>query len=287
MGNDSRRPWTHVVYVNASLVETKILEISRRRQIPVVAVQWIFDSYKANARLPTDSYVVESATSPSAAAAPEAPTCFFDAAVLAGHRVLISPSALGSDGRLPQMAEELGAEAQTWRNAEELVQLLRKAVELGQDSAARTGEAETNGDADAGAAVAGRHHVVVVLEKEDLDGPSGEPIRSCMETSRGTFVQPLWLSESYTQRRRMPPQEFGVLLTSEAAESQVEASPQPAGKRPRVDGATYAWQSDASTKLYELAEESRAKEMQSKAQQKVNEGLRLAESRREPSRLAG
>merc|ERR1712226_509500 len=91
---DSRRPWTHVVYVNASLVEAKTLEIARRRQIPVVAVQWIFDSYKANARLPTDSYVVESVTSPSAAAAPEAP-CFFDTAVLAGHRLLISPSALG------------------------------------------------------------------------------------------------------------------------------------------------------------------------------------------------
>ena len=72
--NDSRRPWTHVVCVNASHLDVKILEKTRRRQIPLVTVQWILDSYMANARLSTDSYAVESMTSPSSAAAPSAPT---------------------------------------------------------------------------------------------------------------------------------------------------------------------------------------------------------------------
>ena len=54
------------------------------------------------------------------------PTRFFDAAVLAGHRVLISPSSLGSNMKLLQMAEELGAETQTWRDTDELIELLRE-----------------------------------------------------------------------------------------------------------------------------------------------------------------
>jgi len=43
----------------------------------------------------------------------------------------------------------------------------------------------------------------------------------------------------------------------------------------------YAWQSAASTRLTELAEDSRLRALQVKQQQKLSEGIRLADLRRE------
>jgi hypothetical protein len=269
---DSRKAWTHVVCVNASRVDEKIFVTARRKQIPVVTLQWIFDSFKANARLPFDSYVVELESLRNAAGAPTEPVHNIDiaAGVLAGHRILISPYALGSNddgGRLPQLAEELGAvEVQTWRNAKEFEELLRKAI----TAAAEAQDGATDDNA-----------VVIVLEHED---PEHELVRcNCVNSScEGThFVHPSWLLDSFTQRRRMPFDAFEIpLLPSEVATNgclggtAVAASP---GKRRRVDdGATYAWQSDASTRLNKLAEDSRLKEIQTKAQQKVDTGLRRA-----------
>jgi len=112
---------THVVCAEPELLDEKIRDVAQKRQIPVLTLEWLFDCFKLNARQPEDKYTVSSiraqiATKAGAVGAQES----FAAAVLAAHEVLISPAALGSDERLLQMAEELGATALTWRSAEEL-----------------------------------------------------------------------------------------------------------------------------------------------------------------------
>jgi len=132
-----------MLYVQPELLDEKIRDVAQKRQIPVLTLEWLFDCFKLNARQPEDKYTVSSiraqiATKAGAVGAQES----FAAAVLAAHEVLISPAALGSDERLLQMAEELGATALTWRSAEELQEALQaRGVVLG---GAKTNECPLN-----------------------------------------------------------------------------------------------------------------------------------------------
>merc|ERR1719203_903533 len=69
--------------------------------------------------------------SQGARAEPASPSCpNFPSGILAEHDILISPSALGSDAGLPQMAEELGGTVRAWLSADELASLLESSEVL-------------------------------------------------------------------------------------------------------------------------------------------------------------
>jgi len=124
---------------------------------------------------------------------------------------------------------------------------------------------------------AGRPQVLVLVDAEEVGGATpalASLLAALGSEARGLFVLPTWLSETYQQRRRLPLEAFAALLAEDAE--------RPEPKRQRLDEATYAWQPAELKRLEELAEDSRARELQSKVQQKVNEGLRLAELRKAP-----
>lgn len=278
---------THIVCVIPELLDPKLREAAQRRRIPVVTVQWLSECFATNARQPETRF---SLSEPSAAAPPPParqldagvqPTQSFAATVLAGHDVLISPSVLGSRAQLPQMAEELGASVHTWRSAEELKALLEHP---NASSVARAAEPGCAVDAPAAevAGEVGRRQTVVLLDREeasDGSGPLASFIAGLGTERRSLFVLAAWLSETFRQRRRLPLENFGAL----PAEEPERAPP----KRPRLGEAVYAWEPPGWAKLEELAEDSRARAMQSKVQEKVNEGLRLVQLRRQPSCLGG
>jgi len=266
---------THVVCVLPALTDSRLAESARKRQIPLVSAQWLFACFNSSGRQPEEQYSVkvdgsqaadgrdyffnpESAEGATGGVA--ALLTSFAATVLANHHICISTSALGSHPKLPQMADELGAaRVDTWRSVAELRALLEESTTknpLGQ--------------------------MVALLDKEQVCGVD-EELASFLDAlnpeSRSIFVLPSWLSETYSQRRRLPLDSFAALP---AAGVETQTSP----KKPRLEApeALYAWQPAESKRLEQLSEEARAREMQSKAQQKVNEGLRLAELRREPSR---
>lgn len=282
---------THVVCVLPELLDTRLFEGATKRAKPVVTVQWLFDCFRTNSRQAEDRYAVSSTVgSPSVAAGPAGLTAeSFAAKVLAGHDVLISPSALGSDPQLPQMAEELGATVHTWRSVDELMSLLEvRGILLVPPgtTAGATHAAEANGDVRSGSATSEstsrRHQTIVLLETEEVS-EAGAPLAvvasAIAHESRDMFVLPTWLSETYRQQRRSPIEAFAALPAIDSEEL--------APKRQRLDEATYAWQPEQMKRLEELAEHSKKRAMESKVQQKVNEGLRLAELRQGPSRLGG
>jgi len=115
------------------------------------------------------------------------------------------------------------------------------------------------------------------MEREEVgkeDGPLATCIAKVPLEARGLFVTPAWLTETYQQRRRLPLEAFAALSSAEGAPA----------KRPRLGSgdASYVWQPAASKSLQAFAEDSRARALESKAQQKVSEGLRLAELWQEP-----
>ncbi|CAK0858534.1 unnamed protein product, partial [Prorocentrum cordatum] len=259
---------THVVCGVPGLLEGKTHASALRKKIPVVSVQWLFDCYRRCSRQLEDRYHV----GPPQAQAPRfeesaAPAQSFASTVLAGHTVLISPAALGSEAQLPRMAEELGAAARTWRSAEELEACCRAAAGDRADGA-------SGGQACAA--------MVVLLDREEAARPAG-PLADLVSrllsghcvgpVGRRAFVTPAWLAEAFRQRRRLPLDAFAALPDS----GDLESGP---AKRPRLTGeAQYAWVAPEASRLEEFAESSRAQTLASKAQQKASEGLRLAELR--------
>lgn len=253
---------THVVCVVPDLLEGRLAESARKRQIPLISMHWLIDCFRMTTRLPEERYAIsrgsDAGNSKEIVGATPAIGSSFGATVLSASDILISPSALGCQPRLPQMAEELGAASvHTWRDIQELSKL------IGTSSLKVT---------------EGSRQTVVLVEKEEACG--GELhgfLQELTPETQGVFVQPSWLTETYSQRRRLP-------LDSFAAFPNIEPESQ-ASKRPRILAeASYAWQPAEMKRLEEVSEQARTREMQSKALQKVNEGLRLAELRRQPSR---
>mmetsp|Transcript_13061 Transcript_13061/g.37230 ORF Transcript_13061/g.37230 Transcript_13061/m.37230 type:complete len:952 (+) Transcript_13061:87-2942(+) len=264
---------THVVCAVPELLDRKLLEGAARRNVPVVTVQWLFDCFRTHSRQAEERYSVSSflgkAGPQASQGGPSAAS--FAATVLAGHEVLISPSALGSNAQLPQMGEELGATVHTWRSVDELKALLEA---RGGQRLSTSGPGGAAGDAGGGA---GRPQAIVLVDAEEVR-EVGAPLTALVTAlgpeRRSIFALPTWLSETYQQRRRLPLEAFAALPPEETEGREA--------KRQRLDEATYAWQPAEATRLEEMAEDSRARELQSKVQQKVNEGLRLAELRKCP-----
>jgi hypothetical protein len=254
-GTAGWRDITHMVCVVPELLDVKHLEASRKRKKPIVKVQWLFDSYKMGAWQPESRYEVRHIPSlPADSPAKTDSTMIRQRTftVLDAYNVFISPSALGADDRLPGKAEELGAEVHTLRSAEELKSALAPYLQSGSS-----------------------HNAVVLVEKEEV-ASANCPLVGCIsevpESLRSIFVLPSWLVETFAQRRVLPLDAFAALPPTEVVEQ---------AKRQKTGEAMYAWQSAASVRLTELAEDSRAHALQCKQQQKVSEGLRLADLRRE------
>jgi len=275
---------THIVCVVPELLDSKRFEELSRKGHHVVSVQWLLDCYSRGSRQLEKDYDISGlrgkAEPPSQASVESVPAQEFAATVLTGFTVLVSLLALGSNSQLLQMAEELGTTAQTWRTVDELRELFDAS---GVPKASpKTSEGEAPGVGDGSGTATARQdasvNLVVLVEKEEARAASGALAEYCSALTaehRAMFVLPAWLAETYSQRRCQPLEAFAAL------------SDVPSAKRPRLDEATYAWQSAASTRLEELAEVSKARVLESKAQKKVNEGLRLAELselRRAPQR---
>lgn len=264
---------THVVCVLPELVDMKMYESAHKKNKHMVTLKWLFDCYEMHARQPEKNYVIKAPRR-----IPDSPglTCNTpiakqrNFAVLASHHIFISPSSLGSDEKLPRRAEELGAEVHTFRSAEELQTSLSS-----YGVSAAGGESGGSGvDAPEGAAAGS--NVVVLVEKEEVDSsmsPLAAYIATLHSSHRGIFVLPSWLAETFSQRRSLPLEAFTALPAPEQDGQ--------AAKRQRTGEAKYAWQAAASKSLTDLAEASRAEALQSKQQQKVSEGLRLGDLRRE------
>jgi len=281
---------THVICVQPEHLDRKQYDAAQRKQIPVVTVQWLFDCFSTHARQVEHRYGVErwmqqvesqQAVVSREAPPPQRPAALaqpFAAGVLQGLRVLISPSALGSDARLPSMAEELGGSVRAWRCAEELEKLLLEDAEPMPPSSGASGSSAA-AEPRSGA----KPSTIVLMEKEEVgkeDGPLASVLGRVPADRRGAFVTPPWLTETYQQRRRLPTDRFAALPAATLGE-------EGPAKRPRLgsEEASYAWQPAASKSLDQFAEDSRARALETKVQQKVNEGLRLAELRREPSKM--
>lgn len=257
---------THVVAVDPRHLEGRTVEVASRKGVPVVSVQWLFDSYTHGTREPESGYRVN-ALSLSSIPTPEidsgsilASTASFNARVLSGHVILISPFALGSDPKLPEMAEELGASVQIWKTFEELLSRM-KSLKSTNPSENSTSSSSTC--------------TVVLLDEREVGGL--ESLSEVLEKSfkegadelRKGLVQPAWLREAFQQRRRLPLEAFSVMKKGDS---------EPSEKRARIsEEDVYAWEHPAMNQWKELAETSRGSEMLSKAQEKVNEGLRLAQ----------
>ncbi|CAE6957968.1 unnamed protein product [Symbiodinium natans] len=240
---------THIACVVPERLEAGLAEKAKKRQIHLVTAQWLLDCNRRGSRQPEARYNVRDAApaaSPSLSledeALAKASSCV-GATVLAKCDILVSPWALGLQPKLMQMAKELGATSvRAFRNVEDLRALL---------------QAKAEGQA-----------WVVVVEKEEARQGS---LEGCAETwtpeLRSIFVQPSWLSETYSQRRRLA-------LSSFAAFSGEEDS----GSLPRVaPEAAYAFQPAEMKRMEEEAAQAHAREVQSKAQQRVSQGLRLAD----------
>jgi hypothetical protein len=277
---------THFVCVNPELVDSKQYESACKRKKPMVTVKWLFDCYDTHCLQPEERYFIKSvqAVPDSPVASQETPVAKQRSfAVLASYDVFISPASLGSDQKLPERAEELGAKVHTWRNVDELRAALA-ACGVTPPGDAHAGNMPpclvTRSDGHVGTAAAGSgcndHNVVVLFEKEEV-GSTDSSLASftvaLRPVQRGMFVLPTWLSETYSQRRCLPLESFAALPATDADGQ--------ATKRQRTSEATYAWQSEASARLDELAEDSRAAALRCKQQQKVSEGLRLANLHRE------
>jgi len=258
---------THVVCAEPSRLEKKMWDIATKKQIPIVSAHWLLDSFSINARQPEARYAVSAPTATNstavvvaalqnAAPTAEASDRAASQSVLAGHKVLISPCALGGHEQLPRMAELLGAAAHTWTSTTELKTLLQQFA---------------------------ASDVVVLVERDEM--PSLAPCLALFgpESRRETFARPTWLLEVSRQRRRLKPADFTTVDKDDVKEVADDDEDAPPAKKPRQER-VYAWQTEGSKQLTALAEESRAHEQQSRAEQKRSEGLRLAELRREPSR---
>jgi len=304
---------THIVCAMPELLDRKMFEAAGRKGIPVVGVQWLFDCFRLNAHQPESRYAVAaSAVGTAAAAAAVHGTQGVVAAtaasqvggsellaqtgtalagnVLSGYEIFISPSALGSDERLPRMAEELGAKVRMWRNAAEMSSMLEAAgvaTQAFNATGATPSTANSTGSLrnGAGGSPSGRRRAIVLLDKEEA---CNEDVLVAVtgklpEGAQGIFVIPAWLSETFQQRRRLPLDAFRAF-----PEEASEANGGGPAKKPRLGlnelgEAAYAWQPAALRSLEALAEASRADALASKAQEKMNAGLRLAELSRSES----
>jgi hypothetical protein len=273
---------THVVCVVPELLDKRLFEGATKRSKPVVTFQWLCDCFRMQARLPEEHYAVSnkalagSALQAGGVSGAQTTAASFATKVLASHEVLISPSALGSDPQLPQKAEELGAVAHTWRSFAELMALLEA---YGVYPVGATVQGKGSGSLEDGDGGTSRRNVIVLLDQEEVGEPTSPMAAfaaAAAQETRELFVMPSWLSETHRQLRRAPMEAFAALPKAEPGS--------PAAKRQRQDEATYAWKSAELTRLEQLAEDSKTRDMQSKVQQKLNEGLRLAELRQGTSR---
>lgn len=253
---------THLVCVVPEYLDHKIYESACKRSIPVVTMKWLFDCYEMLERQPEDRYICKPvadtpASPPMASTPPVAVERSF--AVLSSYHIFISPSTLGSNGRLPERATELGAKVTAWRSVDEL-----------QESLALLGIPPKASES-AGTGTTCNDNVAVLVEKEELaaaDSPLGKFLATLPTAHKGIFAVSSWLEETFSQRRCLPVEQFSALPPADSDGS--------AAKRQRTGEATYAWQSAGEAQLAELAEDSKTRAQQSMQQQKVIEGLRLA-----------
>lgn len=265
---------SHIVCVMPEHLDRKMYEMACKKNIPVVNVQWLMDCFSMHARQPEAQYNVAQALgrmdtqqlTGQEASPPSAQT--FSAGILSGHDVLISPSALGCDPKLPMMAEELGGSVRAWRSVQDLTSLLE-------------GHEVLSPPTSSGARPSGRS-TLVLIEKDEV-GKDDSPLATCIARvpveHRGIFVVPTWLTETFQQRRRLPLDAFSALPAPTLPEEATLKR-----RRTEPSEAEYAWEPAAVKSLHQLADDSRARAQDEKAQQKVSEGLRLLELRQEPSR---
>lgn len=244
---------THMICLRPELLDRKKFEFVKSKGKWILTAQWLMDSVRTRVAQPEQKYVVSVQQCKSASSVPEqgsTSTRNFATSVLVGYDIFFSLAALGSNARLPQMAEELGAKVQTMQTTEEL----RAAVPASVSS-----------------------QVVVIVEKEEARA-AADTLRELRASADKLFVLPSWLLEVFSQRRALPLEAFTALPTPQAEE--------PAAKRPKTDGtneAAYVWQHDQTKRLEDLAAASRVRELASKAKERVNEGRRVATLRSDPA----
>ncbi|CAE7499925.1 unnamed protein product [Symbiodinium microadriaticum] len=240
---------THFVCVVPDRLEAGLAEKARKRQIHIVAVHWLLDCNRHGIRQPEARYSVRDAAPLPTQSEPlledavsKASPCVA-ATVLAKCDILVSPWALGVEPKLTQMAKELGATSvRTWRTPAELRSLLQASSE-------------------------GQTRAVVVEKDETRQGSLEGCVEKWTPELRSIFVQPSWLSETYSQRRRLPLSSFTAFSGADDALSPLRVAPE----------AAYAWQPAEMKRLQEAAAQADAQEAESKAQQRVSQGLRLAD----------
>ncbi|CAK9022554.1 unnamed protein product [Durusdinium trenchii] len=215
---------THIVCAEASLLEARLAEMATKRQVPLVSVQWLLDCFRYGEHQKEDKYTISTSSGSTSASNEAAATCF--TAVLNKCDILLSNSTLSVEPDLLRMAKELAAaRVQTWKSIDELRTLLRS----------------PHGN-----------QAVIVVDKDEARRERLERLLDGGGTKlEHSFVQPSWLSETYSQRRRLPLESFAVFT----AESTQEPRP--------TQGASYAWQPAELKRLEEVSEQSR-REMESK-----------------------
>lgn len=221
--NTRRSELTHIVCAEPSLLQSSFAELAAKRQIPLVSVQWLLDSFRLGSLQPEEKYGISgngingiSSSSDVSASATGGPVACFTA-VLAKCDILLSKTTLANTPDLQKMAKDLAAASvETWKTADELRNCLQ---------ARREGQ------------------VVIVVDKDEAHRNGLESIAANL-SERQSFVQPIWLSETYSQRRRLPVESFGVFVTEDVQE------PRPA------QGASYAWQPAEMKRLEEVSEQA-------------------------------
>mmetsp|Transcript_41305 Transcript_41305/g.95109 ORF Transcript_41305/g.95109 Transcript_41305/m.95109 type:complete len:776 (-) Transcript_41305:83-2410(-) len=266
LGKDGRvSEVTHWICVFPEALEQDILTKARHKKQHVLTPQWLLDCLRHKTRVAEQPYDIGGATATHRDAQSQLTSTASSrssntqtgavSSVLRDHLLLLSVQALGSEKRLMEMTEELGGEARTWRNCQEL-------------------QAHTGTSA----------KIIVLVESGEARQADGTLMKFFEDLAKlgGSCVLFQWLTEVHAQWRLLPEESFRPPFPSKAEDES-------GAKRARTDEkATFAWQTDASKRLEELAKDAQAKERLSKAQQKTMEGLRVAELRQEaPSRLGG
>lgn len=232
--NTRRSELTHIVCAEPSLLQSSFAELAAKRQIPLVSVQWLLDSFRLGSLQPDGKYGISgisgiSSSSDVSASATGGPVACFTA-VLAKCDILLSKTTLANTPDLHKMAKDLAAASvEIWKTADELRNCLQ---------ARREGQA------------------IIVVDKDEAHRNGLESIAANL-SERQSFVQPSWLSETYSQRRRLPVESFGVFVTEDVQE------PRPA------QGASYAWQPAEMKRLEEVSEQAH-QEKESKTGGSIN-----------------
>jgi len=213
--NTKKSELTHFVCGEPSLLQNGIAEVATKRQIPLVSVQWLLDCFRLGSLQPERDYAISN-PSGFAAAGPGPVACF--TAVLAKCDIFVSKTTLGNAPDLEKMAKELAAASfQIWSSSDELRRCLQTPRE---------------------------NQVVIVVDKEEAKRYGFESMFASTPV-RQSFVQPSWLSETYSQRRRLPMETFRVFVEAEAVQE-----PRP------PQGASYAWQPAELKRLEQVSEQA-------------------------------